>query len=183
MRAIVFLLLILLALVASPARAADVHHCIGADGNAIFTDKKCEDIGAQTRQEPAPQNAGTTEHLAVRGCARTLESLRDGLKTAIYSNDVNHLASFYNWPGISSAQSVSIMKRLQTILDRPLTSIQLAGAAQPRDADGFRIVASEQPTAHASAIEIVQALSATNPTEVRTEFALIQNAGCWWVQF
>lgn len=183
MSALAALLLLLFMLIASPARAADVHRCIGADGNAIFTDKKCEDIGAQVRQAPANQDAGATGHLGARGCARTLESLQVGLKAALYSDDVNRLAAFYHWPGISSAASVGILSRLQTIVERPLTAINLIGARPALDAGGFRIVASERSVLRASGIEIVQARSANDPTELRTQFALTQNAGCWWVQF
>jgi hypothetical protein len=178
-----FLLLLFAVFAAMQANATDVHRCIGADGGAIFTDAKCEDIGAIVRPVPAPAIAGTARHLGPRGCSRTLGALREGLRSALASGDVNQLASYYNWPGISSSESVRILDRLQAIVDRPLTSIHLVGARTTQDADGYRTVASEQEPARGNAIEIVQARSANDPTVVRTQFGLARNADCWWVQF
>ncbi len=180
------ILLFLIAIAAMPAHAAttDVHRCVGADGGAIFTDKKCEDIGASVRPDPihASAAAGATGHLGARGCARTVDDLKRGLQQALAAGDVNRVASFYHWPGISSAESGDILKRLQVLAGRPLLSLQMIGARQPTDADGYRSVASEQP-ADASAVELTQARSGNDPTSVRTTLGVTHYFGCLWVHF
>ena len=183
---LVTVLLFLIAIAAMPAHAAttDVHRCVGADGGTIFTDKKCEDIGASVR--PAPMQvaitAGATERLGARGCARTADDLKRGLQQALATGDVNRVASFYHWPGIGSAESGDILKRLQVLAGRPLLSLQMLRTRQPTDADGYRSVASEQPAA-ASAVELTQARSGNDPTSVRTTLGVTHYFGCLWVHF
>jgi hypothetical protein len=186
MRLIVTALLILLALVALPACANGLHRCIAAGGGSIFTDQICEDIGATARPEPAPTSgAPSTGRLRVHGCARTSEDLQRGLQSALAAGDVNQIASFYHWPGITTAGSVAILKRLQAISGHPVLSVDLIHPQQSQqapDADGYATVASAQHR-EASGIQIVQSRSDTDDTPVRTSFALTQYLGCWWVHF
>ena len=181
-----FLILFLLALTALPAHAADVHRCIGADGGAIFTDKLCADIGASVRTQPSTSPGASStvhsNHLGTRGCARTPDELKHGLQTALNAGDVNQVAAFYHWPGISGAESDGILKRLQTIADRPFLSVQLLGSHQPADGGSYSSVASE-PTIDASSVELLQARSGSDPTEVLTTLAVTHYVGCLWVHF
>ncbi len=179
-----FLLLCLLMLAALPAHAADVHRCVGADGGAIFTDKLCADIGASVRPEPAARISGTnsTGRLGTRGCARTADEMRHGLQAALDDHNVNQVAAFYHWPGISGAESEGILKRLQIIANRPLVSVQLIHAREPPDADGFQTVASTQES-EAIAVELMQARSGNDPTSVRTTLAVTHYIGCLWIHF
>ena len=173
------------ALVALPARAEGVHRCIGANGGAVFTDQHCEDVGAVVRPEPAPAFGAANPqrvHVHVHDCARTADALQSGLQGALVARDVNRVAGFYQWAGISSAQSANILKRLQAIIDRPLAAVHLIRPHQPIDANGYQTVASTQ-VSEASAIEVMQARSGNDPTPARTEFALSRYMGCWWVRF
>lgn len=181
-----FILLFLLALTALPAHAADVHRCIGADGGVIFTDKLCADIGASVRPQPTTFPGATStvssSHLGTRGCARTPDELKHGLQTALNAGNVNQVAAFYHWPGISGAESDGILKRLQTIADRPLLSVQWIRSHQPADGGGYSSVASEAPI-DASAVELVQARSGSDTTQVRTTLTVTHYVGCLWVHF
>jgi len=185
MRLILLATLVLLAAIALPARAEGVHRCVDAHGEAVFTDQRCEDIGAAVRPEPAPPfgSAATQRvHVHVHDCARTTDDLHNGLEAALAAHDVNRIAGFYQWAGISSAGSADILKRLQAIADRPLATVHLVRAHQPIDANGFQTLASAQPS-RASAIEVVQTRSTNDPTPARTEFALTAYMGCWWIRF
>ncbi len=182
------LVLVLLCVAALPAHAAEPHRCIDAHGGAIFTDQLCEDIGASVRPEPAPVSGATsTGRLHARTCARTTDGLLHGLKIALAAGDVNQVAAFYHWPGITSAGSEEILKRLQAIASHPLVSAELIRQSASRDAEGFQTVASQGiasgQTPEASGIELVQAHSGGDATPMRTVFALIENAGCWFVHF
>jgi hypothetical protein len=185
MRSSIVALLLLFALVALPANAEGVHRCIGAHGDAVFTDQRCEDIGAVVRPEPAPPfgSASTQRvHVHVHDCARSTNDLHDGLEAALAAHDVNRLAAFYQWAGISSAESADILKRLQAIADRPLAMVHLVRPHEPTDANGFQTVASARPSG-AVAIELVQTRSSNDPSPVRTGFALTAYMGCWWIRF
>ena len=182
--------LLWLAVVAAPARAADLNRCVAADGHPVFTDKPCADVGATIRPEPAAApapDATGAQPKRPRNCARTTDELRDGLRAALATGDVNQVASFYHWPGISGAESEDILKRLQAIAERPTLALDLIRPRQAQTADGYRTVASEQ-AAEASAIEpaaieLVQARSTDDPERIRTVLSLTPSAGCWWVRF
>lgn len=185
MHPLIAALFLLFAFVALPARAEGVHRCVGANGSAVFTDQRCEDMGAVVRPEPAPLFGSASPqrvHVHVHDCARTTDELRSGLESALAARDVNRIAGFYQWAGISGAESADILKRLQAIADRPLAEVHLVRRHQPTDASGYQTVASTQP-AEAIAIELVQARSGGDPTSARTEFALTPYMGCWWIRF
>lgn len=185
MRLIAIAALFLLAVVMLPARAAGLNRCVGPDGNSIFTDQRCEDIGAVVRPEPVPAfgSASTQRiHVHVHDCARTAGDLHDGLESALEAHDVNRIAGFYQWAGISSAESADILKRLQAIANRPLAEVHLVRRHQSTDADGDQAVASTRPS-EAIAIELMQTRSSNDPTPARTEFALTTYMGCWWIRY
>jgi len=183
MRLLVVALIFVFAFVALPARAAGVHRCIGAHGDAIFTDQPCEDIGAVVRPEPVPAFGATNpQRVHAHDCARTVDDLRRGLEAALAAHDVNRIAGFYQWAGIGSEESALLLKRLQEIANRPLTAVNLIHSRRPVDASGFQTVASTR-TSEASAIELVQTRSDNDPTPARTGFALSRYMDCWWVRF
>jgi hypothetical protein len=185
MRLLAIAVLLLFATIALPARAAGMNRCVGPDGHSVFTDQHCEDVGAVVRPEPAPPfgSAGTQRvHVHVHDCARTTDDLHNGLESALAAHDVNRIAGFYQWAGISSAESADILKRLQAIADRPLAEVRLVRPHQPTDANGDQTVASAHPS-EPIAIELVQTRSSNDPTPARTEFALTAYMGCWWIRF
>jgi len=180
------LLLPLSMLIAWPAHASNqLNRCIGSDGTSIFTDKKCEDIGAVQRADPPPVagNVGdNASKLRVRSCARSPEDLLYGIESAINARDVNQIAAFYHWPGISANGSVAIFKRLQSLIDRPVLSIDLLFPPAPHDEYGYDIVSSGGPR-QAHGVQIVQSRSERDSTPIRSMLLLRRNVGCWWVQF
>ena len=181
-----FLLLLMIVDCARPAYAGNgLNRCIGSDGTSIFTDQKCEDIGAVQRADPAPVagNLGNGfSRLRANACARKPEDLLYGIESAINAGDVNQIAAFYHWPGVSSAASVGIFQRLQRLVEPPVLSIELLYARAPHDEyDSNRVIGNSPRRAYA--VEVVQSRSQRDSTSIRSALALRTNIGCWWVQF
>jgi hypothetical protein len=110
-----------LSLPAAAAHAQAVRRCIGADGHAVYTDRKCEAIGAAERLPPA--TASDDRRLFRGGCPRVLSQLVNEIGAAIQGDDVNRLAGVYDWNGVSEASASKLMDRLEAIVARPLVDI------------------------------------------------------------
>lgn len=118
-------LLLLLACTAAtppqPAQAQSVQRCIGPDGRAVYTDRRCDDIGAVQRLPPSATAPGAR---AVRGgCPRLLSQLVGEIGAAIQAQDVNRLSAVYDWRGVPSASATRLFDRLEAIVQRPLVDI------------------------------------------------------------
>ena len=181
-----FLLLLMIVVYARPAYAGNgLNRCIGSDGTSIFTDQKCEDIGAVQRADPAPLagNLGNRfSRLGANACARKPEDLLNGIQSAINAGDVNQIAAFYHWPGVSSIASVEVFQRLQRLVEHPVLSIDLLYARVPHDEYDSELVIGNWPR-RAYAVQVVQSRSERDSTPIRSALALRRNIGCWWVQF
>ncbi len=167
---------------------AQVRRCAGADGTLVFTDRKCEDVGATERlpRDATLPGAGRGYR---GGCSRNLQDLIYEMTAAIDSRDVNRLASLYHWVGMSSRGSYGVMGRLDGIAQRPLVDIV---ALQPirrivvQSDDGTRssVDPGYYPQASANrtpvALRVEQTL-ANGITPSRTVFGLRRHLGCWWV--
>lgn len=122
-RPILLLVLVcgLLGLSPRPA-AAEVRRCVTSGGQAIFTDRKCDEVGAVE----SPREQGQASEARVRrgsGCARNLQDLVFEMNLAIDAHDANRLASVYHWTGLSGDAGYQIWTRLEAIANRPLVDI------------------------------------------------------------
>lgn len=88
----------------------------------MFTDRRCEDVGAVSRLPPATRAQGN-EGLYRYGCPRRLSELVSLLQLAVDSRDVNRLSSLYLWSGQSDAAANQVLSRLEAIVQRPLLEI------------------------------------------------------------
>ncbi len=118
-----FLLVACLALGLPPAnaQAQQVQRCIGTDGRAIYTDRRCDDIGAVSRLPPAASGEGP--RMFRGGCPRRLSQLVGEIGAAIQGQDINRLASVYDWSGVSDASAARLLDRLEGVVERPLVDI------------------------------------------------------------
>ena len=169
------------------AAQAQVRRCAGPDGTLVFTDRKCEDVGATER---VPRDALPGAGLMYRGgCSRNLQDLIYEMTAAIDSRDVNRLASLYHWVGMSSRGSYGVMARLDGIAQRPLVDIV---ALQPirrivvQNDDGTRssVDPDYYPQASANRTPVALRVEQTvvnGSTPSRTVFGLRRHLGCWWV--
>lgn len=105
----------------APAQTPKLNRCVGANGDTIYTDRRCEEIGAQSRGIRSP--SGATLSTRRMACARTLQDLVHEISAAIDNRDVNRLGTVYHWVGHDEASGAKVYDRLQAIVDRPLVDI------------------------------------------------------------
>ena len=167
---------LLLAALAAPA-AAQVVECQYPEGSFLYTDKACATLGAtKVPEHPQPR-------LAIRyrnACARDLQELMYQLSTAIEVGDVNQLAEYYQWTGLSTRTGYDIMDRLEKIAGRPLIDILPVYPRDPEPAPGAPLYVPPVSAHHPVALRIEQTLE-DGTTPSRTTLALEKNIGCWWV--
>ena len=187
------LLLLLAACACAPRVAqAQVRRCTAADGSLVFTDRKCQDIGASERlQPPPPAGMGASYPGSYRStCARSVQDLAWALSSAIQSGDANQVAGVYDWSGMSSSNAYRLMERLDLIARRPLVDVQPMYAGGTNEyGDGVvefdeqtgEVVARPQRKPRLIGLRVEQTL-ANGTTPSRTVFGLRRNLGCWWVR-
>ena len=179
-------LLLLVAACAAPRTAhAQIHRCVTAEGQAIFTDRRCVDVGA-TEQAPPPQQPkalGATGLRVYRGCSHTLQDLVFEITSAVDANDVNRLAGVYHWVGMSQGASVGVMDRLESVVRRPLVDIVPVSGGPPDD--GAVPAATDEPTPapvrRAPVALRLEQTRADSATPSPTVFGLRRYLGCWWI--
>lgn len=192
---------------AAPANAqSDIHRCTGADGQTVFTDRRCEDLGASSRMPPPALRDGETG-LYRYGCPRRLSELVGLLRTAIETHDVNRLSSLYLWNDIGDPGANRILTQLEAIVDRPLIDIApmypdapMETYAPPPAAEQDVPAPSAPPLSEAGAavaeaetmpvvvrprpwgLRLEQVL-ANGSTPSRTVLRLRRQYNCFWVSF
>lgn len=166
---------------------AQVKRCAGAGGELIYTDRKCEDIGAVDRLAHAQGTAATAPYRG--GCARRLNELVSDLSTAIDLRDVNRLAMVYDWAGMSTHRGYAVMGTLDAIAQRPLVDVvpiygepppivAADGTVVDTNADGY----FPQTTLKRAPIGLrLEQTYTRGLTPSRTTFGLRKRLGCWWV--
>lgn len=183
------LLLPCLAMVPSQARAQDpVHRCTAMDGETIYTDKKCEDVGAMDRLPQIPAAGSTGSTGLYRGtCSRTLSDLVYQITAAVDAHDVNRLAGVYDWSGVSDAGANRVLDQLEAVVNRPLVDIAPVRPAQPvtdplgnvvdANSDGYYPQTNSQ---RPIGLRLEQTLK-NSATPSRTVFGLRRSYKCFWI--
>ena len=186
--------LALLAFAGSGVAHAQVRKCVMPDGKPLYTDQKCEALGATefptapatTRaRAAATATAGATagSSLYRPGCSHTLQDLVFEITTAIDAQDPNRLSGIYDWGGMSDAAATAAMDRLDAIVHRPLVDISpiedtsaADTAILPGPDDVPRTTARRPPVG----LRLEQT-QANGITPSRTSLALRRRYGCWWI--
>ena len=171
---------------------AQIRRCTRPDGEVVFTDRACTDVGGTDRPAPSVHSPTYGGKAWARGCSRNLRDLVFEVTAAIDSRDVNRLAGVYNWTGMSNRNGYAVLGRLDAIANRPLVDVR-AVLPEPRlsvDADGDMTVsgtvdAQAYPGAtivrrNPVALRVEQTL-ANGSTPARTVFGLRRHMGCWWI--
>jgi hypothetical protein len=178
---------LLLLLLGCGTAQAQIRRCTGSDGTTIYTDRRCQDLGAVER---IPDASGARRgRMAANTCPRNLQDLIYQLSDAIGSRDVNRLASVYYWAGQSTRNGYALMRRLDAIAQRPLADIV---PVYPRRADTYPNadgdsddgtgMAYPQTTVQQAPIGLrLEQTLANGSTPSRTFLGLRRAYGCWWV--
>ena len=184
-----FLLGAAIAWVPSAAVAQTVQRCSTMDGNTVYTDKNCEDVGAMDRLPRVTAGTSGAAGIYRAGCARTLSDLVYQITAAVENKDVNRLASLYQWNGISNASANRILNKLEAIVDRPLVDIAPVRPAPPPildengmvvddNSDGYypRTATRQRPVG----LRLEQTLK-NGTTPSRTMLGLRRSYNCFWI--
>ena len=170
---------------------AQVRKCTTPDGRPLYTDQRCEALGATPAPTVAPgsaaatpgANAATGRNLYRGGCSRTLQDLVFEITTAIDAQDANRLSSVYHWVGASASSANAVMDRLDTIAHRPLLDIS---PVSPSPADDTAIVSAPEDVPRTTVrrppvgLRLDQTL-ANGITPAPVVLGLRRHLGCWWV--
>jgi hypothetical protein len=171
------------------AQQQGVQRCTTMSGDTVYTDKRCEDVGAMDRL-PSTTTTTATGALYRGGCSRTLSDLVVQVSSAIQAQDVNRLAGVYHWTGTSDAGALRVLDRLDVVVQRPLVDIvPIRPAPAPvLDAEGTVIDANQdgyypQTTTQRQrpvGLRVVQTLK-NSATPADTTFGLRRAYNCFWV--
>lgn len=174
---------------ALPDAHAEVRRCALAEGGTVYTDRRCEDLGASELPKAAAGSGAMGARPGRVSCARSVEDLAFALGNAIQSGDVNQVAGVYDWAGMSTGAGYRLMERLDAIARRPLVDVQpaYAGGANEYGYDVVefdetgRVVSQAARAPRLVGIRVEQTL-ANGTTPTRTLFGVRRNLGCWWVR-
>ena len=204
-------ILLLLCLYAAPAAAQKVNRCTGADGTTVFSDRRCEDLGAIDRLPPRAAPSAASEGasgLYRPQCVRRLSELAQKIRTAVDARDVNPLSTLYWWNGVSDEAARRILDRLDAITQRPLLAIvpvlpdRSAQAAYPAarlPASGTLAAVKQRtpdttagtpqagdnaapPRARATGLRLEQTLG-SSATPTSTVLSRRRQYNCFWISF
>ncbi|KLD77293.1 DUF4124 domain-containing protein [Xanthomonas hyacinthi] len=184
-------ILLLLCLCAAPAVAQKVNRCTGADGATVFSDRRCEDLGAIDRLPPRAAPSAASEGasgLYRPQCVRRLSELAQQIRTAVDARDVNRLSTLYWWNGVSDDAARRILDRLDAIVQRPLVAIvpvlpepaaypPAASSAADALATAERRISSPTPATAQASTDAASGDSATPPRARATGLRLEQTLG------
>lgn len=165
------LVLTLLAALPWAAAHADVRRCVLPDGTTVFTDQRCDAIGAQPGIPSAPSTPQLRSYRPA--CPRTLRDLAFEVSASVESHDVNRLAGVYLWSGYGTREGYALMDRLQAIVDRPLVDLQ------PVYPDGATYAAIDRPRPPVALR--LQQTSAHGSTPMHAVFGVRRYLDCWWI--
>ncbi len=192
MKLILLLLLCALCLPApASAQAQRVNRCTNAQGQTVFTDRRCDALGATERMPARTPTVGNTG-IYRAGCARRLSELTGQIRDAVSQQDVNRLSSIYLWNNVSNATANQIIGRLESVVQRPLVDIAPVYPASDEEplvaTDAAPVLGSDgQPVAEVTprrprpvGLRLEQTLGST-ATPARTVFGLRRQYGCFWI--
>lgn len=173
------------------AQAQRVNRCTNAQGQTVFTDRRCDALGATERMPARTPTVGNTG-IYRAGCARRLSELTGQIRDAVSQQDVNRLSSIYLWNNVSNATANQIIGRLESVVQRPLVDIAPVYPASDEGAvvapDAAPVLGSDgQPVAEVTprrprpvGLRLEQTLGST-ATPARTVFGLRRQYGCFWI--
>ena len=187
------LCLVLLAWTAPASAQTEIHHCIGANGSAVFTDQPCAALQA-TPVDPVATPDRNTPPVTPPPvlCAASLGQLRESVIDAFTSHDANRLAGLMLWAGYGRGAAIADIRSLGALMKQPLLDVDLPG--DPASADGEEparamssrsdpFVAAPAPAAPASDQLVLHTAGndgSGNPREIR--FSIVRQAGCLWLR-
>ncbi|HXS72408.1 MAG TPA: hypothetical protein VN725_00030 [Rhodanobacteraceae bacterium] len=177
--------------VAHNARA-QIHRCMGAQGEPVFTDQPCGaaelsvGVASSTTDSelPTESHAAGINHGAqlAASCPRSPQQVRDRIAVAFSDDNPNALAGLFDWRGFDHDSADARLREFRRWLKRPLAGVQFSGApdpsgAQPGDAD-YDVQAPSGVT-----VLTQSGGNAEGATPDARSFGMANRGGCWWLMF
>ena len=174
------------------AAHAQVHRCLGANGEPVFTDQPC---GAQEPSvgksesangiAPATSSAAASNINGVQSagtgaaCPRSPQALRERIVLAFNSDDPNTLAGLMDWRGYDRHSANSRLREFKQWLKEPFIGVQFNGPPDPSGAlpDDADYVAPDP-----WGVTVLTQPRGEDYTDTRN-FGVMQRGGCWWLSF
>ena len=126
-------------------------------------------------------------------CLRRTDTLLFELRAAIEAQNVNRLASVYDWAGKDTGAAAAILDRLAKIASRPLASVEFrypefdpfdtSVVLEPVGLPQGRAPAAKAPQERPVGVRIEQLAPGDIEPSFREDLRLVRNADCWWVSF
>ncbi|WP_049621107.1 DUF4124 domain-containing protein [Frateuria defendens] len=188
MRALLLLPLLLFGAVAG--RAQDIHRCLGADGQLVFTDRACADLKATPAPDapaaapPSPATERIAERIAPARCAADAQALKQSVADAFATRDPNQLAGLMLWGGRGGRSTVADLRGLAALVRQPLLDVDAYDAAQEAGTSGTlssAAAAGDAPPA-ITGLTVRTAVRDGSGGEAATRFAVVRRAGCLWLR-
>ena len=192
MRQLAALLFLVLLVCAVPASAqTDIHRCIGADGNPLFTDQPCAALQA-TPVKPAVAASSASQPAAAPPvlCASSLGQLRQNVINAFASRDANRLAGLMLWGGYGHGAAIADIRSLDSLMKQPLLDISPADDTEPSgnppapSGNSAGPLDPDPSAAPTTSNQLVLHMAGNdgsgNPHELR--FEVVRRAGCLWLR-
>lgn len=175
------LALLLLLIAATSLQAQDaIHHCIGSDGNPVFTDQPCAALNATPSAAgapaPATSPAADLHEPPPVLCAATLGALRQSVAEAFANRDPNRLAALMLWGGYGKQSAATHIQDLGQLMKRPLLGID-GDKDPPADSDS-----GDTPAPREQTLVIKTASNDGSGDAHETRFAVTRQSGCLWLR-
>lgn len=191
-----WLLLMLFVLPLSALAQDGIHHCIGADGNPLFTDQTCaalnaRPVAAPPASTPAPQGnlVPTAATPAPISCATTVAELRQGMLQAFAARNPNRLAGLMLWNGYGRDAVVADIRSLGSLMQRPLLDIgeaedEPAAPSQSSDGDNASLTSAAPSSAPGAGEQLVVRTASDDGSGASraTRFDVVRRSGCLWLR-
>ena len=151
--------------------AQDMHRCLGAHGEPVFSDRPCNAANAGATSQGSVGHVDAASALIRGRCAASTEELRGLVITAMQARDTIAFSGLILW-GDGAAKSVRAqLSTLATLTQEPLQSVELELATASQG-----LPFGEQ---HALLLRTLRNADRV-PQMAETRYALINRDGCWW---
>ncbi|WP_426690142.1 DUF4124 domain-containing protein [Rhodanobacter ginsengiterrae] len=183
------LCLIALACAAPAAAQTPIHRCIGANGNAVFTDQPCAALQATPVTASAATAPAVTSTAPPTLCAANLGDLRQSVINAFASRDANRLAGIMLWDGYGRGAAIADIRSLTRLMKQPLLDVSVpqdrpadpAPAASLDDPFAMEVApAAPPPAGNQLVLHTADNDGSGGPRELR--FNIVRQAGCLWLR-
>jgi len=164
----------LLSLVTPAMAASRVNRCLDANGNAVYTDRACEQVGAQPAARAPDQAAAEAQARSIKleealDCAQTLSDFSDRLTRALNAGDANALAALHDWVNTGRHTARWILADIEALLTP--------------SGQQYVIEIESDPSGLPVAVSIFSQTRGRADADARLVrgYPLRRHAGCWWL--